>query len=423
MITVIGAGPAGSYAARLLAEQNLDVDIYEEHKEIGNPIQCTGIVTDAFTQYTEINKKFYVNTLDTARIYAPDGSTVDFRLKDPNIIIDRHKFDAYLAEKAAEKGAKVHLQHRFMGYENGFLKIKDIKANKIKEIKFNNQYANAPDEFSNENSNLAENDASDKKLNNDLKFRADNINKKINSLKMSDRLRGKQYKDYLLGADGPQSLVAKSFNLYRERKFWFGAQATIKGNFEKNVFEVYLGNICPNLFAWIVPENESLARIGLAVHEKSNFYFKELLKKLNIKESQILDYQGGLIPYYDAKARAENKNVFLLGDAATQVKATTAGGIIYSMIAAKAAAKAIKEGKSYEKLWRKELGKDLYLGLKIRNIMNKFSDKDYNYLIKLCKKEKVRRIIERHDREFPSKFITSLLFAEPRLLYFIKNLF
>ena len=39
MITIIGGGPAGSYTGYLLAKKGFDVSIYEEHAEIGNPIQ------------------------------------------------------------------------------------------------------------------------------------------------------------------------------------------------------------------------------------------------------------------------------------------------------------------------------------------------------------------------------------------------
>ncbi len=39
MISVIGAGPAGSYTAYLLAKAGEKVRIFEEHKEIGKPVR------------------------------------------------------------------------------------------------------------------------------------------------------------------------------------------------------------------------------------------------------------------------------------------------------------------------------------------------------------------------------------------------
>ena len=45
MITIVGAGPAGSYLAYLLAKQGEKVIVLEEHSAVGSPVQCTGIVT------------------------------------------------------------------------------------------------------------------------------------------------------------------------------------------------------------------------------------------------------------------------------------------------------------------------------------------------------------------------------------------
>ena len=43
MISIIGAGPAGSYLASLLRKE--EVEVFEEHDKIGLPVQCTGITT------------------------------------------------------------------------------------------------------------------------------------------------------------------------------------------------------------------------------------------------------------------------------------------------------------------------------------------------------------------------------------------
>ena len=110
-----------------------------------------------------------------------------------------------------------------------------------------------------------------------------------------------------------------------------------------------------------------------------------------------------------------------MGDAATQVKATTGGGIIPSLLASKILVDSIIKNKDYKKELKKTIGKDLFISLKIRGILNKLSDKDYDYLIKLFKNKKIKNIIEQYDREFPSKFIMKLLITEPRFLYLSKT--
>jgi len=55
-IAIIGAGPAGNYAAELLAKKGFDVHVFEEDKKIGEPWQCTGIVTDSVSEIVKINE-------------------------------------------------------------------------------------------------------------------------------------------------------------------------------------------------------------------------------------------------------------------------------------------------------------------------------------------------------------------------------
>ena len=53
-VLIIGAGPIGCYCGYLLAKKGFDVEIYEEHKEIGKPIGCTGIVTKKIKKYIKL---------------------------------------------------------------------------------------------------------------------------------------------------------------------------------------------------------------------------------------------------------------------------------------------------------------------------------------------------------------------------------
>ena len=59
MISIIGAGPAGLYTAYLLAKQGREVNVFEQDKEIGLPIQCTGIITSHLKRFTEIKKRIF----------------------------------------------------------------------------------------------------------------------------------------------------------------------------------------------------------------------------------------------------------------------------------------------------------------------------------------------------------------------------
>ena len=61
MITIIGAGPAGSYLAYLLAKKGKEVTLIEEHKKVGSPVQCTGIVTGSIKKFIKLPDKVVAN--------------------------------------------------------------------------------------------------------------------------------------------------------------------------------------------------------------------------------------------------------------------------------------------------------------------------------------------------------------------------
>jgi len=360
MISVIGAGPAGNYAAYLLAKEGQQVEVFEENSIIGDPIQCTGIVTSSITNMLKLSNEFIVNKIKKARIYSPDNNFIEVSLNNENIILDRRKFDQYIAEIARDAGARIYLNHRFMDFKDNEMHIKDTKTNTVKKLKT----------------------------------------------------------DVLIGADGPNSQVAKATGLFGNREFWVGAQATIKYKNDNAIeFFPHVGTI-----GWICPENEDIVRIGICAKSNVSECFNAFLKE-KAPNAQILERQGGLIPIYNPRIKAHKDSVYLIGDAAGHVKATTLGGIIQGMMAAEAARDAIIYGKNYDKEWRKKLAKDLWLALLMRKSMDKFSGEDYNYLVKLFTQKRTREILERYDRDYPSQFLLKLFFREPRLLYFTKMLF
>lgn len=356
MISIIGAGPAGSYLASLLAKEE-EVTIFEEHDQIGLPVQCSGITTKALAEVLEIRKQFLVNEITNARIVAPNNKYVDVKLTQPNFILDRAEFDKYLARKAEDQGAKLYLSHKYKECS---------RTGKSLEILFEG-------------------------------------GKKFNT-------------NILIGADGPFSKVAKTTGLWKERRFAIGAQARINLEVSPETVEFYTNQ---GWFGWVIPESDKIARVGIATYTQPNEKFKSLLKRRQINANKIIEYQSGMIPLYDPKAKTQDGNVYLLGDAATHVKATTFGGIIQGLMAAEELSKAILHKKNYEKLWKERIGRDLRISLFIRKKLDKFTDQDYNKLVNLFSQERIKRILETKDRDYPSKFILELLLKEPRLLRFI----
>ena len=357
MVSIIGAGPAGSYVASLLAKKQ-DVEIFEDHKEIGIPFQCTGITTASLEDFIKLPKEIVLTKIKRVEVYSPNKTKLEFKLKNPNPVVDRIGLDKFLANKAVDNGAKLNLNSRFI--KNNKKEI-TIKTNKIITKKFN----------------------------------------------------------YLIGADGPFSAVAKANDLFKERRFMTGYQARIKLNMDPETIEVWLGI---GLFAWIVPEDNKIVRIGLVCNHNIQPIplYQKLLKIKQIKEPKTLDFQPGLIPIYNPNLQTQRDNVFLIGDAATQVKASTLGGIIPGMRAGIKLQEAIETKQNYPKLC-KDLNRDLWVNLKIYQIMNKFKENEFNALLHDLTKPKTKEIIETLDRDYISKTGIKLFLSDPRLIkYFFK---
>ena len=352
MISIIGAGPAGSFYAS--KEKNSDVHLFEEHKKVGIPIACTGILTDSVKNFVKIPKDIIVSKIERFKIVAPDGKSVYIDLKKVNMVLDRAAFDQHLYSKAVDNGVHMHLGEKFLGYKT----ISDNKSKKKYFIK---------------------------------------TNKRVYST------------DMIVGADGPKSNVAKAAGIYGDRRFIMGWQARCKfPNLEPGVTEIRL-----NLgeFSWIVPEDNKIARVG--VIGVNNIRLRNDYKKI-LGASKIIEDQSGIIPLYNPKQdlRKKKEDIFLLGDAATQVKATTYGGIIYGIIAGSYLA---EDKETYVKRFNSKLGKDLWISLKMRELMNNMTNEQANDLIDIFQKKNNNEILSSNDRDFPSKFIVQLLMKEAKL--------
>ena len=80
--------------------------------------------------------------------------------------------------------------------------------------------------------------------------------------------------------------------------------------------------------------------------------------------------------------------------------------------------------KYLNKDYTKELGKlkkELWIHQKIRKILNNFTDKDYDKLIDLINKDKVKEILKKQDRDSPFSLLKQVIFAEPRFLLFMRK--
>ena len=99
-VTVVGGGPAGSLSSRLLAASGLDVVVLEEHKQVGVPMHCAGMLTPETIRLSGVQPDI-LGTITSADVVFPDGRVLDIGRRTPMIYaVDRVDLDQKLADKA-----------------------------------------------------------------------------------------------------------------------------------------------------------------------------------------------------------------------------------------------------------------------------------------------------------------------------------
>lgn len=218
--------------------------------------------------------------------------------------------------------------------------------------------------------------------------------------------KGEFYADILIGADGANSTVRSIEEFREDIEYLRGVQFRIKYKTKKNFVGVYLKS---PFFAWIIPEGSDIVRAGIISHNPYHDLLN-FLKEINIK-GDILGKFAGIVPF--GKSQTQQKNIFLVGDAACQIKPITQGGIYYGMRCAEVLASCIIKRKflDYENSWRKRFGREIQIGLELRKLYENLSYEDSYKLFRLLKKN--RFILERFgDFESHSKALSALVKSE-----------
>ncbi|MFX0028944.1 MAG: geranylgeranyl reductase family protein [Candidatus Hermodarchaeota archaeon] len=363
-VCVVGASIAGNYLCYLLLDTNLKIIVIEEHKEIGLPLQCAGIISQKLSKLITLSNELILNRVKIAKIVSPNETFIKLSGNEKPYVIDRTALDRSFYEKVRKnENIQYLLGEKFVSY-------RCIKKRK----------------------------------------------KKILLIQTSNRVIKTKL---LVGCDGPLSSVAKSLHI--ENRNLHATQIRVPASFDEDEAVMYFNPRWKELFGWIVPEGNGIFRIGMACFQNLAKKFQLFLKKIKIDFNKRIDQQGGLIPYGMMNRLAFN-NVLLLGDSGCQVKATTGGGIVNLLTAAKYAAICIKYcnitdnysrkkiRKYYEKPCRVTIGKELKIHYLIRMVLERLDEDDFIKLFEIIKINKIENLINIYgDMDFPKTLILKLL--------------
>ncbi len=405
-VVVVGAGPVGSTAARYAAMNGAKVLLLEEHSSIGSPVGCTGLLSTRAVEECELrpSDEFVFNSVRGAFVHAPDGQCLPIDGKKTKAyVVSRKNFDRTLAVMAVEEGVEISMKTRAVGLEN-------------------------------ENSDAG----TGTKRNGNGK---ENGNKKNSPVKLKVLRNGNPETisaSVVIGADGVKSRIASYAGLGKPARILPGIQIEAPYSSDDSDFvELFPGSSAPGFFAWTVPLNEKISRIGLALdpglacksglgENSSLFHLEKLLcSNPHIKarySGGMLDFVVGGIPI-GPQEKTFSDGILLAGDAAGQAKPTSAGGVytgaFAAKIAGKIAAEAALEGDNsarrlseYDRLWRKGLAKELEIGMKIHDYMGKLEDNQLNELIgSLNTPSILNTITDYGDMDHPSVLMRKLMFS------------
>ena len=105
-VLIVGAGPAGSFAAERLARADVRVALFDGRPP-GEPKACGGGVTSKALKAWPHLLEAVGRTIDELDMYSPSGKHLHMELDEPFAVYSRIAFDTFLRERAREWGAEI----------------------------------------------------------------------------------------------------------------------------------------------------------------------------------------------------------------------------------------------------------------------------------------------------------------------------
>ena len=357
-VAIIGAGPIGSTLAYKLAKENFNVCIIDKKKVIGLPLQCAGIISSKIVNYNEMPEELILNKIKGANIFS---ATYELKVAKDDYeayVVDRVAYDQYLFDRAYNEGIDTYLSSKVINV--------DIEKGII---------------YFNENSKI------------------DEITSKI-----------------IVGADGPDSIVSSKFG--NDFNYFNASQYLVKVDEiqEMDFVNLYAKeNLFPG-FIWVIPAYDDIFRVGifsnesykkqsLVLNEFLESDFQRIIHKNNHYDYKVIERYAGKIPIFNNENLLTKERGIIIGDAASQVKPTSGGGLIIgfnvSEIAKNSIVKAIKEDdltllSNYNNEFNEVYSKEFAYQFKLQKTLSALSDDDIDYFLRKIKEKDCEKLFSEY---------------------------
>ena len=362
-VAVVGGSAAGLFAASLLARKGVPVRVFERNQTL-DPLERTLIVTNRMRHLLgPAGEASIVNEIRRFEIFT-DGRAATVPLKVPDLIIERSALIRSLAQEARDAGAGLEFGKRFRTlHPNGrglVLELERCCDGGTEEV------------------------------------RAETV----------------------IGGDGATSRVARAAG-------WepvgtvplMQAIVTLPKGMAQDTSRVWFVPQDTPYFYWLVPESATQGALGI-IGETGQATRSALENFLAKKGMEPLEFQGARIPVYSRWIPVHRKlgqgSVYLVGDAAGQVKVTTVGGIVTGLRGAQGVAEAILNGGASNEL--RALRRELDLHLLLRRSLHEFQQSDYSRLVDLLNNP-AKQSLSEYSRDEAWKVLWRLCLRQPLLLW------
>jgi digeranylgeranylglycerophospholipid reductase len=309
-VVVVGAGPAGSLAARFAAAGGARTLLLDQRPELGQPVQCGEFLPtpeelmDLLPCRAVIEEAYHIPPATVLRstrdMVCVDPAGHRFRFPLHGVSVSRRAFDKALALEAEGAGAELRYPCGVTGLHGDVVRCASGAEVEAKVV---------------------------------------------------------------VGADGPLSTIARARSFHPSRVMYRMITATSPGRFEDAV-ELYFGRLAPGGYAWVIPKAED-ANVGLGVtHLPPGSTLSGLLDAFLSRHRlpPATERTRWWVPLGPPPESAVRGNALFAGDAANLIMATNGGGIPTAMLSGRdagvVAAAHVRSGSplaEYDRQWKSHL--------------------------------------------------------------------
>lgn len=384
-IIVVGCGVAGATAAETAASLGSKVLLLEEHERVGVPSHCSGHVGINSMRRLGVSLPEHIvkNQIRGAIFHSPSGQVLQLERQAPiTWVLDRRAFDEHLSDRAQKAGAKIQLNARAI-----LIQLQDDGRVQVRVSAGENQRT--------------------------LNCQA------------------------IIDCEGASPTLARLRSTNeRRRPMWVNsAQVHVDHveDLDHDMVEVYLGSAyAPGFFAWIIPWRDGSAKVGLATREGNpRLFLERLITKhptvsRRLENVHLRDASYHPIPLGGPISKTYHQGMLIAGDSAQQVKPTTGGGIVFSLICGRIAGKIAHDAcitgdisesflSEYERRWRSEIGRDLNTMRRIRRMLFRLPDRRLEKIFSIARTFDLATVLSKADEIDMQGRVLAKLGLDPRL--------